>query len=332
MSVLTTTNTSTNHIYSNGGVYNVTLTVFAPSNSVTPSCTISQTVLASCSASTSTCNNCDNLNMFIDNSACSPTIYCNNSSTGIVGSFVWNFGDGSPSFITSSTNAFPHTYTTSGNYVVSLEAYSSNSPDPSIPCGKVSYTNSIGTGPCLGSGISDVGMEIKHLGTCGDISINANYPHVNSFKQMIKYGDGNSTIITSTTTTHHYTSAGMYTVTYDTYDVNTSTVTPISTMEYIINVCNGCSLVTGFNDIFENIVASIYPNPIQNELVIELDSKTIKTEFTYELVDAMGKIILANKLLNQKNRVNTTDIGTGFYILNIKNEHKGILYSSKLIK
>jgi hypothetical protein len=59
---------------------------------------------------------------------------------------------------------------------------------------------------------------------------------------------------------------------------------------------------------------STYPNPVSNELIIEIEGNNEKLYF--EILNAIGKIIFKGDLV-EKTTVQTTDFAPGFYFVKI---------------
>jgi hypothetical protein len=73
---------------------------------------------------------------------------------------------------------------------------------------------------------------------------------------------------------------------------------------------------------------SIYPNPSQNQIRVELNESAAST--TFELYDCLGKKQFSQALLNSQ-----TDIylhqPAGIYLYIIRNEQSGLISTGKLI-
>jgi Secretion system C-terminal sorting domain len=90
----------------------------------------------------------------------------------------------------------------------------------------------------------------------------------------------------------------------------------------VITTLNGCSdtsaCVAVTNVGLKNlqiIEAKIYPNPVQDELFIDIDR--IST-FDYSIVNTVGEIIASNKIVNQKDcKIDTKNWANGIYFISI---------------
>ena len=134
------------------------------------------------------------------NYICTPgNILFTATASGTIGSYEWNFGDGSPN-ITTTTSTLNYSYTTFGNYTASVKATDVSG------CFVTSTTNIVVQRPPISGTVS----PIK-----GCIPINVNFsataivPARGSITSYVyDYGDGSPT---SNTATHTYSSVGSFT-------------------------------------------------------------------------------------------------------------------------
>jgi hypothetical protein len=75
-----------------------------------------------------------------------------------------------------------------------------------------------------------------------------------------------------------------------------------------------------------------FPNPMADELTIEVELTNNKVDFTYSIIDALGQVVLNNKLVDSKTIVNTTSLDKGFYFLTISSSDKKSEKTIKLVK
>ena len=61
---------------------------------------------------------------------------------------------------------------------------------------------------------------------------------------------------------------------------------------------------------------NIYPNPVSNELIIEMKGNNKKTDF--EILNSIGQVVFSGNLF-QKTTVNTSKFTSGVYLIKIKN-------------
>ena len=83
----------------------------------------------------------------------------------------------------------------------------------------------------------------------------------------------------------------------------------------------------------QNIISDlkVYPNPIADELTIEATTKDGSILY-YNLIDALGRIVLQGNTENSKTTINTSALEKGFYSLSISNEIGSSLKAIKLVK
>lgn len=88
---------------------------------------------------------------------------------------------------------------------------------------------------------------------------------------------------------------------------------------------------TAIKELSEVINLNVYPNPFDNELMIEVQ-KNENTNCYYNLLDALGRIVNSGSLNSNKATIFTSQLEKGFYTLSIKNEKGDVLKTIKLIK
>jgi len=193
------TNPTTTHVYTNSGNFTIALTV-TDDGGLTSTTTKTITVLQAPVA-------------VFTYSPVSPeafdTITYNASGSydpnGYVASYVWNFGDGNVTTVTTPT--ITHYYTQSGNYTVVLivsdnSGYTDSTSKtitvlPHPPTADFTYSPNF---PIIG--------EIVTFNASRSYDLDG---IINSYTW--NFGDGNTTNTTNQTTTHTYTNYGNYTVT-----------------------------------------------------------------------------------------------------------------------
>jgi hypothetical protein len=85
---------------------------------------------------------------------------------------------------------------------------------------------------------------------------------------------------------------------------------------------------TGINSFVAGNI-KLFPNPVQNELMVTLNDKENHTLY---LFDVSGKLQLSVALNNSNNTVATTTLSNGVYFYQIKNETNGVAINGKLVK
>jgi hypothetical protein len=94
---------------------------------------------------------------------------------------------------------------------------------------------------------------------------------------------------------------------------------------YDIVTINGCSsnpsnsivvVLSGIDNPISNKLIEVYPNPVSNELVIEIKGNVNRTGF--EILNSTGNIVFKGSLL-EKTVVQTRDFSSGLYIIKLEN-------------
>ena len=91
---------------------------------------------------------------------------------------------------------------------------------------------------------------------------------------------------------------------------------------------NGCTdtslcksvVVSSINEINENTLIAIYPNPIHDELNIDIDATFIGKK--YYIYDMVGKMIESNILTQTKNKILVNHLSKNIYFIQIESAHK----------
>ncbi|MBS1590035.1 MAG: PKD domain-containing protein [Bacteroidetes bacterium] len=225
------------HTYAVSGAYLITLNMsvidsFTQANLCTSVDTHSVVVISSPCATT----------ISKSNVGATYTFHANNIGGGTGMSYAWNFGDGG----IGSGATVNHTYTVSGNYIVSCVATGSGCVDTqwttvnfyngtSINCNSVS-ANFTTTGIGLTKNFTNTSNNLAGM----PIKKNASW----------NFGDGSAMVSNQNNTSHTYTAAGNYTVTMTAqwYDSVTLNVLCTKTLSYNIAVVIPPNQISG--DIF----------------------------------------------------------------------------------
>ncbi|MFZ4799828.1 MAG: T9SS type A sorting domain-containing protein [Bacteroidia bacterium] len=127
------------------------------------------------------------------------------------------------------------------------------------------------------------------------------------------FGDGTTLASNNPSIFHQYSFNGLYSVTLIArHKINLSTDTLLKT-DYIY--CTG-----GTNDLNEqskyNIKSIIYPNPVSNELIIEIKGNNEKLNL--EILNSIGQIVFKGNLI-EKTIIETTNFSPGIYVIKLEN-------------
>ncbi len=94
---------------------------------------------------------------------------------------------------------------------------------------------------------------------------------------------------------------------------------------YVIVSSLGCSsdpsntinvMVTGIELVDDSKVIKVYPNPVSNELIIEIEGNSDKLDF--EILNAIGQVVFKGNFI-EKTTVHTTNFAPGVYLIKLKN-------------
>jgi hypothetical protein len=81
----------------------------------------------------------------------------------------------------------------------------------------------------------------------------------------------------------------------------------------------GCG-VSGTNEINNTNEFSIFPNPAQHEIHVNIDANLIGTNF--ELYDPTGKVVLLGKLTSENSLIDLSSLSGGIYLFKIEGDIK----------
>lgn len=356
----------TNQAYGNGtvggsitvaanGIYNVC--VRATNDTVAnPSCpymspqictTVSVTTVVT---PTVTPSNCATINSFSAIASSTPGEY--NINAQVTGTYAANtvfsaYAYG-PGIVTSNTGFGANTsgslsFSQNGNYNVCVYLNDSTQNCWDMYCQNITVNNvtAANTPTC----VADASFALLQDSTVAGTYLGYNYgTGTGTVSYLWNFGDG--TTSTQAYPTHIYASAGFYTIclTVTATDVtgnSTCTDTECTAGGYKLAatgqlgklVIKNPGVTTGINEQM-NLVASLnaFPNPMNDELTIEVALTNNSTALVYTVVDALGKVVAQNKLDGSKAIINTAQLEKGFYFLSVSTEKGQVLKSTKLVK
>lgn len=237
--------------------------------------------------------------------------------------YHWDFGD----FNGAYGSSVSHTYLNAGSYNVTLQVHDS-----------VNFT-------C----VSSVSQLVNYTACVNQLSFymykdSTQLPSIvweafpsyaqNTTSVVWNWGDGTSTI-GSMYPSHTYTTTGTFSIcvtttvncgTVNTYCLNSNIFKMSESLQGPATV-NVSQTVTGIKQPEQSTSINAYPNPMTDELIIEVSAMDGK--LTYILMDAPGRTVLTGSIDNPKTTLNTSSLARGFYNLSITNE---VGYSLKIIK
>jgi hypothetical protein len=91
-----------------------------------------------------------------------------------------------------------------------------------------------------------------------------------------------------------------------------------------------CGLTVGVVMAENNRSLQLFPNPCRNEVEFDFDFLDAN-DFSYQVIDILGRVIIANDILNKKTKINTSELTPGIYTLRIVDGEKQ-LRTEKFIK
>jgi PKD repeat protein len=114
--------------------------------------------------------------------------------------------------------------------------------------------------------------------------------------------------------------AGTFTLMYDYIDVNGCSASSSQTVN--VSLCTGVTELSGSN-------ISVYPNPANDAITVSMDASLIN-HTTFELYDAIGKLVITEKVTNPYTTIVINSLAKGIYTVRIVSEGKQT--SKRIIK
>lgn len=152
------------------------------------------------------------------------------------------------------------------------------------------------------------------------------------------FGDGNTS--TQAYPFHQYATPGHYviclTVTATSGSVSCSDIScDSSSVQRIASgyLMSKIQVVQSATAVKENTLLknlSIYPNPVENELTVEVELAR-EEKIYYVITDALGKVVAKNELTSSKTTINTATLDRGIYFLSVTSNDQ-VLKTTKLMK
>ena len=239
-------------------------------------------------------------------------------------SAYWNFGDGN----TSNTYDANHTYTTNGTYVVVLAVMNSTVYGTCMDYFTATITITDATSPVTCNAAFVMYTDSSYNGV-----IVVNSSTGSNLSYFWDFGDGNTS--TQAYPNYTYSTAGPFYLCLTVTGDSSCTSTYCDSIDaggivlkqngFNINVISPITL--GINDEAKEFISSLqlYPNPVRNELTIELEL-TNPTTVEVFVTDLLGKTVanIVNEEINvgtTKFQWNTSTTKNGIYLLNIISNH-----------
>jgi PKD repeat protein len=280
-----------------------------------------------------TCNPSSNCNAAFTNSLSGCTNYFFSTSTGTSLTYEWRNMTTFPFPVLSTQSSFT-TSLPAGSNVIALYVYSGGQF-----CDSTTHVVN-------GCNTNTTSCQANSQFTVFADSVNAgNYFAYNqstgtgAVTYLWDFGDGNTS--TQQYPFHQYANPGQYvicltvsatngSVTCSDVSCDSSSVQRISSaflMSKIQVMPQGPTAVKE-NTVLKNL--SVYPNPIENELTVEVEL-TRDEKISYVITDALGKVVAKNELTSAKTVINTATLDRGMYFLSVTSNDQ-VLKTTKLMK
>lgn len=278
------------------------------------------------------CNTSGNCNASFTHSV-SPNCnaYFYSTSTGSNLTYEWrNLSTGFS--LLSTQNTFTTNLPT-GTNVIALYVYSNNQF-----CDSSTVTVSCGTTtPCQAHSQFTVFADSVNAGNY--FAYNQSSAGAGVVSYLWNFGDG--TTSTQAFPFHQYATPGRYVICLTVSVTNGSvTCSDISCDSSSVRRMASGYLMSRFqvipqgatavkeNTILKNL--SVYPNPVDNELTVEMEL-TREEKVTYVITDALGKVIAKDELTSSRTIINTTTLDRGIYFLSLTSGDQ-VLKTTKIVK
>jgi hypothetical protein len=91
-------------------------------------------------------------------------------------------------------------------------------------------------------------------------------------------------------------------------------------------------LTTGINDPVASQEISIYPNPADEHVNVEVQNNNLSNELFVRITDSKGAVVMQETLESSITTLNTRDLSEGLYFMNTYSENKVIASKKILVK
>ncbi len=297
----------------------------------------------SCTSVTPACNANAAFTSYTDSSTC--ITYFTNQSTGTNLTYAWyDLSSPTPAFLVADTSfitILSYNINTIALYVYSNgqlcdsainqvylpTACSTNTVAPTscqVNSSFYLFADSLNTGSYFAYDLSSGTGNLSYLWDFGDNTTSTQqYP----FHQYAVPGQ----YVVCLTVTGTYTNAfGVTSTCSDTY-CDSSSVQRMALGFQMSQINVIPQTVTGINQVEKEIGLHAFPNPITDELTIEVSSIE-NDKLNYLLMDALGQIVLTGNTESTKTTINTSALQKGFYSLRFSNVQGKTIRTIKLIK
>jgi len=91
------------------------------------------------------------------------------------------------------------------------------------------------------------------------------------------------------------------------------------------------NLVVSIKPIFNsNIETSIYPNPANDRITIQIDENYVFNQLNIQLFDVTGRVVVDTQSSNSMNNINLSGLERGMYVLKVMDKNE-LIHSSKVV-
>jgi Zn-dependent metalloprotease len=227
---------------------------------------------------------------------CSPVVQFMDQSNNSPNNWYWNFGDGNYSTLQNPV----HTYSSAGNFIVTLIVNNVSGSDTAINNITVNFV--------------EVEISVSGSFVTGD-SLNFSAVSAGAVLWFWDFGDGN--LSAQQNPVHVYSQPGTYIVSLVTQH-NNGCITIVSDTIQILPV--------GIDIIYLNENIKIYPNPAIGEFNIDIQFD-VPQSVSIQLIDATGRLVrlFETEFVEQK-RYSVTDLEQGIYFIKIHLGDKEHIY------
>ncbi len=259
--------------------------------------------------------------------------YFTNNSTGTNLTYQWYMMPGS---VAVSTQQNPVLNLNNGNNTIALYVYSNGQFCDSM-VSTINVSCSTFTSSCNANSQFSMFADTTHPGNYFAYNQSSG---TGTLSYLWNFGDGSSS--TQAYPFHQYTSPGQYIVCL-TVTATSGSLTCTDTYcdsSSVHRIASGF-LMNSFQALPQTPTAlkeqqlaaslSVYPNPVENELTIEVQWSQTES-LTFTMTDALGKIVVKNTLTSSKTIVNTADLDKGIYFLTVSGGDGKAVKTTKLIK
>ena len=79
-----------------------------------------------------------------------------------------------------------------------------------------------------------------------------------------------------------------------------------------------------------NLICTAYPNPTTDLLILEVEGAA-NEKFLFQLFDIMGKLLVSNKIIDNKTTISMANLAPAIYFLKVT-DHKKVVKTFKIVK